>query len=276
MRRSIVVVLFVVMVGLGGIAPTCSQPLDRVTHQATVGSITVSYWQVGKRRIGRTVFEFDFAAEVANDGGDAAFLVGTVSSADVGTVVVDGTVEFGAVSSGHRKAGEDTFTLSQDREAPFDPSMIEWAFRDGDLPPDPGDVGKATLLGVDADGDGVRDDIQRYIVGTTEIGSVRNTMFALVKTWTQLYGISDDGMASREFAQGLYIAVECLFWANRAAGVNSENSRALQAEFFNTDERLDRYLEFNGHQGGTFYESPAPNLRRTLCDELIAGVASPP
>jgi hypothetical protein len=32
------------------------------------------------------------------------------------------------------------------------------------LPPDPGDAGKADLLGIDSDGNGVRDDIDRYIV----------------------------------------------------------------------------------------------------------------
>ncbi|MCF6156788.1 MAG: hypothetical protein E3K36_16465 [Candidatus Brocadia sp.] len=32
------------------------------------------------------------------------------------------------------------------------------------LPPDPGKAGKETLLGIDTDGDGVRDDIQRRIM----------------------------------------------------------------------------------------------------------------
>jgi hypothetical protein len=31
------------------------------------------------------------------------------------------------------------------------------------LPPDPGAAGNATLAGIDSDGDGVRDDVQRYI-----------------------------------------------------------------------------------------------------------------
>ncbi|MEN9224177.1 MAG: hypothetical protein Q6L60_02440 [Thermostichus sp. HHBFW_bins_43] len=31
------------------------------------------------------------------------------------------------------------------------------------LPPDPGEEGKRTLEGIDADGDGVRDDVQRWI-----------------------------------------------------------------------------------------------------------------
>ena len=34
------------------------------------------------------------------------------------------------------------------------------------VPPDPGEAGKATLEGIDSDNDGVRDDIQRYIVLT--------------------------------------------------------------------------------------------------------------
>lgn len=35
-----------------------------------------------------------------------------------------------------------------------------------DLPPDPGEAGKKTVAGIDADGDGVRDDVQRYIYRT--------------------------------------------------------------------------------------------------------------
>jgi len=34
------------------------------------------------------------------------------------------------------------------------------------LPPDPGEAGKATLEGIDSNGDGVRDDVERYIVFT--------------------------------------------------------------------------------------------------------------
>jgi hypothetical protein len=34
------------------------------------------------------------------------------------------------------------------------------------LPPDPGDAGKATLAGIDSDGDGVRDDVERWIALT--------------------------------------------------------------------------------------------------------------
>lgn len=34
------------------------------------------------------------------------------------------------------------------------------------VPPDPGDAGKQTLAGIDSDYDGVRDDVQRYLVRT--------------------------------------------------------------------------------------------------------------
>lgn len=35
--------------------------------------------------------------------------------------------------------------------------------RSGDLPPDPGAAGATTLAGIDSDGDGLRDDVQRWI-----------------------------------------------------------------------------------------------------------------
>jgi hypothetical protein len=35
---------------------------------------------------------------------------------------------------------------------------------DSGLPPDPGEDGEKTLLGVDSDGDGIRDDVFRYVV----------------------------------------------------------------------------------------------------------------
>ena len=34
---------------------------------------------------------------------------------------------------------------------------------DANLPPDPGEAGKATLLGIDVNNNGVRDDVERYI-----------------------------------------------------------------------------------------------------------------
>jgi len=39
----------------------------------------------------------------------------------------------------------------------------EQATIEATLPPDPGSAGRATLEGIDSDGDGVRDDIQRFI-----------------------------------------------------------------------------------------------------------------
>lgn len=44
------------------------------------------------------------------------------------------------------------------------PVMLNVRAADEGLPPDPGEAGKATLLGIDRNDNGVRDDVERYIV----------------------------------------------------------------------------------------------------------------
>ena len=52
-----------------------------------------------------------------------------------------------------------------------------------DLPPDPGEAGKATIDGIDADKDGVRDDVQRYIwENWPDSERARRVLFAVAKT----------------------------------------------------------------------------------------------
>lgn len=55
------------------------------------------------------------------------------------------------------------------------------------LPPDPGKAGKKTLMGIDSDSDGLRDDIQRYIYLTypdqpNVQGALRQLALSLQKT----------------------------------------------------------------------------------------------
>ncbi|QKT02341.1 hypothetical protein HUS23_05985 [Ectothiorhodospiraceae bacterium 2226] len=63
--------------------------------------------------------------------------------------------------TGHARAGERTTGKSPGDE-PLHPLLTRCA--GANLPPDPGPAGKATLVGIDSDGSGVRDDVQRYIL----------------------------------------------------------------------------------------------------------------
>lgn len=61
---------------------------------------------------------------------------------------------------------EGTIQLRHDGKPPKThsrPLPVELTIEQINLPPDPGEEGEETLAGVDSDGDGLRDDIQRYI-----------------------------------------------------------------------------------------------------------------
>ena len=79
------------------------------------------------------------------------------------------------------------------------------------LPPDPGEAGKTTLAGIDSDGDGVRDDIQRYIVLTySDSEKTRAALMQQARAWqAYLLNASDEEKAIRYEKEQRY-AADCL------------------------------------------------------------------
>lgn len=123
------------------------------------------------------------------------------------------------------------------------------------LPPDPGEAGKATLQGIDADSDGVRDDVQRFIKASypnslpqrraaTQIAkgllaSLRETesTTADVHTW-----------AAKELRNS-----ECMTFLFGFDRKWEEKPKIMQA-VLNTDARNRAHLRWMKHMGG-FYGS---------------------
>lgn len=118
-----------------------------------------------------------------------------------------------------------------------------------DLPPDPGEAGKATLEGIDSDGDSIRDDIQRYIALTypdseKTRAALRQYTLALDKTILE----SPDEESALNNTEHMHRAHECLWY------IHSENSikisDVLIAEYLNTVDRSRAYLDYNDYLGG--------------------------
>ncbi|MGH8488103.1 MAG: hypothetical protein ACREXS_04330 [Gammaproteobacteria bacterium] len=67
------------------------------------------------------------------------------------------------------------------------------------MPPDPGEAGKAALEGIDSDGDGVRDDIQRYIaLNFPDSAKTRAALTQQAKTFqSMLIGANDKSASMR-------------------------------------------------------------------------------
>ena len=105
------------------------------------------------------------------------------------------------------------------------------------LPPDPSETGKATLVGVDSDSDGVRDDIQRYIALTyPDKPEIQKALRQFAKASQDYILHGDDPIKAREAALKEDKAIECLH------SRDSENAsvifRKIHAEFLNTKERI--------------------------------------
>ena len=124
------------------------------------------------------------------------------------------------------------------------------ASADQSLPPDPGEAGKQTLLGIDSDNDGIRDDIQRYISLTyPDDEKIRLAITQIAIEYQGLLSQADDKKSAFYHATRLSRHGECLDYF--AGEVSGEIIAALKAEILNTRERSLAYIKFSDSLGGT-------------------------
>lgn len=135
------------------------------------------------------------------------------------------------------------------------------------LPPDPGEAGKETLLGIDSDLDGVRDDIQRYIVLTyPDQHNLQNALFQVSRTYQRMLDPDLISGTEQDVANQVSKDIECLYY------VNEDNAHkvllSLRAETLNTYERSKKYLAYDKNLSGkTFSLSRLPLSEHfKLCD----------
>ena len=124
------------------------------------------------------------------------------------------------------------------------------------LPPDPGEEGKLTLLGIDTDEDGVRDDIQRYIYFTyPDDKKLQLGLTYYAKEFQGVLADADDRDAAYEHAIKMSRHNECLFYLKDEESFNI--SDALLAEILNTRGRSIAYITYSDNLGGkTFKGAP--------------------
>jgi hypothetical protein len=133
-----------------------------------------------------------------------------------------------------------------------------------ELPPDPGEAGKATLQGIDSDGDFIRDDIQRYIALTypdsqKTMAALRQFVLALDKAILQ----SPDEESALKNTELEARASECLWYIHSETSIKMSN--LLMAEYLNTLERSRAYLEYNAKLGGHVFGGKDFDEYKTSC-----------
>lgn len=128
----------------------------------------VALTKISETRISRTVYDYVFKITVLNDALARKSIMATIVGAGSGSTVLDGSVLIGDLSSGASVTPVDTITIRQDRTFAFTAGGLDWRITDPlngvPVPPTPDPVTNAsTLAGVDSNGDGVRDDVERLI-----------------------------------------------------------------------------------------------------------------
>ncbi|MDR0664002.1 MAG: hypothetical protein LBF86_00550 [Helicobacteraceae bacterium] len=142
------------------------------------------------------------------------------------------------------------------------------------LPPDPGEAGKATLEGIDSNNNGVRDDIEIAIYEykpKPEQLKERQSLIQSAKAYQAaiLAGASKDDTAIMQVSETIDRVVSCerkTYIGDDRKDINKylakeEDDAFLQIAAFNTKERKKAYWEYNQALSGKFFpykEYPNP------------------
>jgi len=132
------------------------------------------------------------------------------------------------------------------------------------LPPDPGEAGKTSLEGIDSDGDGIRDDIQRYIALTypdtqRTRAALRQMVMALQKAILE----SPDVERALNNTETMHRASECLWYIHSERSISMTD--LLMSEYLNTLERSRAYLDYNKKLGGHVFGGKDFDEYKTSC-----------
>lgn len=136
------------------------------------------------------------------------------------------------------------------------------------LPPDPGEAGKRDVLGIDSDQNGVRDDIDRYIVLTyPDSEKTRMALSQYAREEQKFLADADDKQKSIENSRLIERAMNCLNYLFKEDVNHSfDASSLLDAEFLNTPERSRAEVRADSHLGGqTGYDS-SDEEDKAACD----------
>jgi hypothetical protein len=85
-----------------------------------------NFTKISEVRINLYLYDYTFTAQLTNLGADVGGATGTLKSTSPYTVVQDGTLIFGPVTSGGTVTSQDTFTIRQDRRYPFSTTSLIW------------------------------------------------------------------------------------------------------------------------------------------------------
>ena len=132
------------------------------------------------------------------------------------------------------------------------------------LPPDPGPAGSTTIAGIDSDGDGVRDDVQRYIaLNYTNSVKTQAALTQLTKAYlAELLDAENTHLTPTDSHAATY-ALDCLFYVTPSTA--SQLLKQLEGQILNTKDRISAYLKAEGGITTNFDLLPTPQQQQARC-----------
>lgn len=134
------------------------------------------------------------------------------------------------------------------------------------LPADPGAAGMATLAGIDSDGDGIRDDVQRWIVMTyPNSQKTRASLRQLAQDYQRFILNAASPTQIYDAARLMGKTSSCLSYILPVGQFISTVAGNLRGKMLNTYARSKAFLQADGHLSGRMYKGLSYENRKQGC-----------
>ena len=133
------------------------------------------------------------------------------------------------------------------------------------LPPEPDkQLNDSTLLGIDANHNGIRDDVERKIVFLYQEPVKIELMFSYARANQEM--LQDPVGSAIESEAKMSRISDCeMYLINQKVNLG-ETLEYIEANMYNTKERVKAYLQFNQALSGGVYGSSADDWNAKACD----------
>jgi len=141
------------------------------------------------------------------------------------------------------------------------------------LPPEPdAKVNNATLLGVDSNDNGVRDDVERYIIQTYKDEKIAIEIgFQVARAYN---AVIEDPSNAEEVAKIMDASFDCESYFRNDADEFGDpiilkdrimTSKQFKSIQLNTEARIRAYLEYNRNMSGSVYTATHADKEKEKC-----------
>lgn len=173
------------------------------------------------------------------------------STADSQTVTVDTNATLQAL-----KEGATTITAKQGNVESSTEVIVYWEVNGHRLPPEPDKaLNDSTLLGIDSNDNGVRDDVERKVYATYEKAIERAVMMQAFKTEQEMLADPDMVKNARMWAEKEDKAIGCNMYL-----FLYKNQRRMKKIFdfvnewqFNIEQRVEKFFQYDQALSGGVY-----------------------